>query len=170
MAAPRPEPPRGLASPPLDPAQLGLWRPLASVLAGLILPALVAGALLVIAGEPGFAESGWLRGRLLLAVYALVAAPALGWLLLPLLWPLVLVMAQRGWAGLCAFLVVANVLGLIVAHVALNGDLTSEAPGTVPILVLALSLQAVTAWAVLWALVPAVRHAPAEGSAARVAR
>lgn len=171
MAAQRPEPearplPLGLRSGPMDWRDVGLWRPLMAISGALLLPALVAWGLVALAGAPGALDGqDWLRGQILLTLYALAMAPVAGLFALPLLWPLVLVAAVRGWAGLGAAVVMALTVGLSVVHVALHGDLTTETGAILPNLVCALALQGLTGWAVFWS---SMRHSHAK--AARITR
>lgn len=143
--------PAGLRSEPVTREVLGMWRPLMAVLAGFILPALPAWGMLSIAGAGG--EDIWLRQQILWVLYALGAAPVIAWLSLPVSWPLLTFMALRGWAGASSAGAAALLLGLPVVHVVLHGDITSEDTTILPHLALALLLQGLTTWAVLWALV-----------------
>jgi hypothetical protein len=132
---------------------VGLWRPFVAVFAALALPALVAWGLLLIAGTPGAVDGGdWLRRNLLFTLYAWAMAPVLGWLALPVLWPLALIAAVRGWAGLMSAIGLALGVGLVVVHLALHGDLTTEDPTVLPNLTIALAVQATVGWAVFWRL------------------
>jgi hypothetical protein len=130
----------------------GFWRPLAAVLAGILVPAACAFVALSFAGSPGLDDGPWLRQQLLLLLYALLAAPLAAVLVLPVLWALALALAARGRAGLCSGLAAAPVLGLGAVHVLLHGDLTVESPAALPALCLALALQGWTVWSVFWVL------------------
>lgn len=144
--------PTGLRSEAVDWRFVGLWRPFLAIVAALGLPSLAAWGLLSIAGTPGALEGeDPLRAGILFTLYALAMAPFLGWFLLPLLWPLALVAAVRGWAGMLSVLGIALGVGLISVHFALHGDLTTEDPAALPFVIVALSIQGVTGWAVFWA-------------------
>ena len=145
-------PPTGWRSPPVDLARVGIWRPLAAVVAGLILPALLGWALVYIAGVPGFGSGPWLRQYLLLMLTAWAFAPVLGGLALPLLWALALGLLARGFAGLATVVTVTQAVGLAAVHLALHGDLTTEDPTVLPNLAVALAVQATVGWAVFWRL------------------
>lgn len=137
--------------------RVGLWRPLVAIVAGMAVPAVLAVGLLMLAGSPGALESSGSRAVLLLWLYALASAPLVGWLLLPILWPLLLILIVRGWSGLGLLVLAAWALGLPVAHVLLNGDLTTETPAMVLVLAAALTVQAGICWLVLWAMRPKLR-------------
>ncbi len=158
--------PWGFRSPPLSWRRVGLWRPLVAVVAGLCLPALVAFALVSLAGLPGGIDAdGWLRRQILFVLYALMMAPVLGFLALPLAGPVVLVMAVAGRAGAASAVLAANLLGLPLVHLALHGDLTTEDATILPNLAIALGCQGVATWAAFWAMIGtgqgATRAAPA---------
>lgn len=143
--------PRRFRSTPMGVGHVGLWRPLVAVIAAMLVPALVAWGLLSIAGIPGAMDGGdSLRSAILFTLYALAMAPFLGWFLLPLLWPLALAAAVRGWAGLLSVLALSLSVGLIAVHFALHGDLTTEDPAVLPFVMLALTLQGTTGWADFW--------------------
>ncbi|MCC1492153.1 hypothetical protein [Cognatishimia sp. F0-27] len=143
--------PLAFRSPPRAFRQTGIWRPLAAVLGGLLIPALIAWPLLMVAGLPGVVESSGLRQGILIVLTVLAMAPVPGWVALPLVWPLVYTLYVRGWAGLAACVLAACAVGLPAAHWVLNGDVTTEAPAILPMLIAALAIQGFFGWVILWA-------------------
>lgn len=143
----------GLRSAPLNWRDVGIWRPFIALAAALLVPSLLAWGLLSVAGTPGALEGeDWLRRNLLLMLYALAMAPFVAWLVLPLLWPVALIAVVRGWAGLLGALGLAVGIGVLVVHLALHGDLTTEDARVLPNLVVALAIQGTVGWAVFWGL------------------
>ncbi len=132
---------------------VGVWRPVGATCLGILLPALLAYALLRLAGVPGALDGGdAVRRAILFVLYALMAAPVLGLLTLPLSVALVLGLVVTGWAGAVSAVLAALIFGLPLVHVALNADLTTEDASVLPHLMVALSIQGLTVWTVLWAM------------------
>ena len=139
-----------LRSPPRP--TLGWGRPIAAVLAGVIVPAIPAAVYLVLAevdrnaAIEGWAAITWI-GWLMAA--CLTASPLFVWIALPLAVPAVLFAARYGWAGPLSLVGISVGLGLPIAHIFLNGDLTTEAPEMIPFLVTAFAVQAICGWVIL---------------------
>ena len=133
---------------------IGWWRPLVAVTAGVLGPACLGAVWLWCADTPiaGPAKDGSARDiwqQLVFVAAALTAAPILSWIAIPLATPLARLAVIRGWAGYGSTVLVACGLGLAVIHFALNGDLTTESPIVLPQIIAALWLQGSTVWLVL---------------------
>ena len=140
----------GVRSAPQEWRAFGFWRRFRALILALLLPAGVAWAILSIAGTPGIVDSDGLRRALLIVLTVLAMTPLPGWLVLPLAWPLLYIMAVRGVAGLLGCVAAAWVIGGLSAHVFLHGDLTTEAPAILPLLLVALTVQGWVGWTALW--------------------
>lgn len=128
---------------------LGWGRPIAAVLAGVFLPAIPAGLLLwVLDADIGAIYGGVLRLCWYVAA-CLMATPLVAWIAVPVATPLARLAARIGWAGPVSLIALAVLIGLPLAHIVLNGDLTSEAPEMIPVLALTFSIQALTGWIIL---------------------
>lgn len=162
MAARRPDQgkwPLGLRSPALGPRDTGLWRPVAAVAVGLIGPSLVALAIIALIGgvstpttPSAMVGPGWLA-QVDYVLFALMGAPLLAFVGLPLGWFVMLVLLRLGYAGACSAVLSALFCGLPVVHVFLNGDLTTESTEVLPAILVALAVLGISIWAALWGLV-----------------
>ncbi len=150
--------PLGLQSEPIAWQQVGMWRPLLAVLAGFAIPGLIAWGLILLAGVSSAPSA--LRIHILLVLYTWAGSLIIGWLSLPLTWPLALFLAVKGWAGATMVALCAVSIGMVGAHILLHGDLTTEAPEALPHLFVALVIQGLCGWAVLWALLNRSRKLP----------
>ncbi|MEL6641939.1 MAG: hypothetical protein AAFP98_11615 [Pseudomonadota bacterium] len=140
---------------------LGWGRPILAALAAIVVPAVPA-FFVVWGSDTGFREimgSSDLSTRAVWLVAAcLMAAPLVAWIAVPISAPLARIAARRGWAGPGSMVVLSWAIGLPLAHIVFNGDLTSEAPEVIPFLALALAIQALCGWLVLrqWRPAPVV--------------
>lgn len=128
---------------------LGWGRPIAAVLMGILLPALPAALFLWgLDADIRDIDGAMLRGAWFIAA-CLMATPLVSWIAVPVATPLVRVAARRGWAGPASLIALALIIGLPLAHVVLNGDLTREAPEMIPVLAMTFSIQALVGWIIL---------------------
>ena len=133
---------------------IGWWRPTVAVAGGVLGPALLGAVWLwfaetSITGPPKDGSSRDIWQHLVFVAAALTAAPILSWIAIPLATPLARLAVIRGWAGWGSAVAVACGLGLLIVHFALNGDMTTESPATLPHIVVALGLQGSWVWLIL---------------------
>ena len=158
MAARRPEAlPLGLRSAPRDFRAIGSWRPVIAVFGGVVLPSVLAFAVLhafggfhrpssemVGTGPAAFAD---------LILFSLMSAPVLIVIALPLGAAALLIAVRLGFGGLGSAVLLTEALGLPVVHVALHGDVTTESPAmALPAVMLALAVIGAVSWRAFWAL------------------
>ena len=131
------------------------WTPaIAVTLLAVILPALLGGGWLWLVDIPlaGLPKDGGVFGLAQVVSFvaaALLSAPLLAWIVVPICVPLLRAALRRGYAGWGSAVIVAWTIGLPAVHIFLNGDLTTEAPAMIPLMMIALALQALTAFALL---------------------
>lgn len=120
----------------------------------IILPALAGGGWIWLVDIPltGLPKDGsWYDGpqAITIVAAALLSAPLLSWVIVPICVPLLRAALRRGYAGWGSAIIVAWAVGLPTVHIFLSGDITTEAPQMVPMVMTALTLQGLTAFGLL---------------------
>lgn len=80
---------------------------------------------------------------------ALTVSPMFIVVILFLATPALWLALRTRWAGPASLLGITWCIGLPAAHVTLNGDLTTEAPAMIPVLMVAMGLQCLTGYVIL---------------------
>lgn len=147
---------RPFRTPALSGPEVTWWRPVLATILGLTLPAVIA-LLVVLAGGPVLSDppspgTATLSDHVALIIGLLMVSPFASWLALPLAAPMVRAAAMLGWAGYGTSMASAVVVGWPMAHVILNGDLTTEEKALPIHLAVSLCLIGLSVWAVFWGL------------------
>lgn len=151
-------------TPPLSGPDVGWLRPFFAVVLAILGPSLLAGVF-IYNGAPVFSGppkdgSGYSWGDHVAIVLACLAASVVvTWMMVPLSVMGLRATAMLGYAGWGTAILAALIVGLPVAHVLLNGDLTTEENAILPHLMVALGVLGLSHWAAFWGLM-SVRKRP----------
>ena len=135
---------------------IGWTRPIMAVVGAIFVPAVIAALyLMVFPTDTTATYAGWDRLTWFIwrVAACLTASPLFVILTLPLSAPAVWLAARFGFAGPVSLVLIALGLGLPAAHIMLNGDVTTEAPQMIPVLIVTITLQALLGW-VIFAKMP----------------
>jgi len=136
---------------PLHP-DLGWGAATLAVLGAMVLPALVSFPFVM--NFPNI-EPGTSQGATNLIWFAwhvaatLTISPTFFIVILILATPALWLLLWFRWAGFASLILLAWSVGLPAVHVTFNGDVTTEAPDLIPVVALALAVQAVTGGIIL---------------------
>lgn len=146
-----------LKTPPLSGPQVGWFRPAATVVTALLLPAVFALASIynggpVFAGPPKDGTGYSLTEHTAIVLAVLGFSFLTSWMASPLVLLALRAAAMLGYAGWGTAILTAWLIGLPIVHVFLNGDLTAEEHAILPHMLVAIGILGLSVWFVFWVM------------------
>jgi len=145
-------------TPKLTGQQVGWFRPAAAIIIAMFLPTLLAGAIVfnggpVFTGPPKDGNSYGLADHIGIVLACLSVSIVVSWMIAPVALLGLRAAAMLGWAGWGTAILSAVFLGLPLAHLALNGDLTTDEHAIPVHLTVAIACLGLSVWAAFWGLI-----------------
>ena len=140
---------------PLTGTEVGWFRPAFAIILALVLPALLALVLIlngapVVEGPPKDGSGYTWGDHIGIVLGMLTVSPLVSWVVSPVALVALRAAAMLGWAGWGTAILTALGLGMPLAHLLLNGDLTTDEYALPVHLAVAISLLGLAIWATFW--------------------